>query len=109
LSDYKPVKIDVNSVAGGGSIIGGDTILRRSKTYCGTKRLLPAHDYHFSEADICLDSPRSLSRAMQYSSHVIVDGWNIEWHLPDGRIVDIPIDPVTNLPFFQECVCTSEE
>ena len=109
LSDYTPIKIDVKGVAGGGSIIGGGTILRRFKTRCGTKLLLPAHGYHFPEADIRLESPQSLIRAMGGSGHAVVDGWNIEWHLPDGRIVDIPIDPATNLPLFKDFVCTSEE
>ena len=100
LSDYKPVKMNVKGVTGGGSIIGGCTITRRFKTRCGTKLLLPAHGYHFPEADICLESPQSLIRTMGGSGHTVVDGWNIEWHLPDGRIVDIPIDPATNLPLF---------
>ena len=46
---------------------------------------------------------------MRGSTLAVVDGWNIDWNLPDGRIVDIPIDPATNLSLFQNCVCTSEE
>ena len=63
----------------------------------------------FPEADIRLESPQSLIRAMGGSDHAVVDGWNIEWHLSDGRIFDIPIDPATNLPLFKDFVCTSEE
>jgi hypothetical protein len=50
-----------------------------------------------------------LSRAIRRPGHAVVNGWNIEWHLSDGRISDILIDPATNLPLFQDFVCTSEE
>ena len=43
------------------------------------------------------------------SDDTVVDSLNIEWHLPDGRIVDIPIDSATNLPPFKDFVYTSEE
>ena len=36
-------------------------------------------------------------------------GENIEWSLPDGKIVDIPIDRDTNLPLLKGIVCTQEE
>ena len=78
LSDYKSVNVDVKCVAGGGSIIGGGTILRRLKIRYGTKLLIPSHGYHFPEADIRLESSHSLIRAMEGSGHAIVDGWNIE-------------------------------
>ena len=84
-------------------------LLRRFKTHCGTKLLPPAHGYHFPEADIHLESFHSLIRAIGGSSHAVVDGWNIEWQLPGGRIVDILIDPATNLHLFKDFVCTSEE
>jgi hypothetical protein len=43
------------------------------------------------------------------NSYARVDGYKIEWHLPDGRIVDIAIDPVTNLPLLQDFVCSQDE
>ena len=109
LDDYKSVNIDVKGVAGGGSIVGGGTILRRFKTRCGSTIHLPAHGYHMPKADIRLESPQSLIRAMGGSGHAIVKMWDIEWHLPDKRIIDIPIDPKTNLPLIHDFVCTSAE
>ena len=109
LNNYEAVKISVKGVAGRGSIIGGGTILRKFTTRCGAKLFIPSHGYHFPEADIRLESPQSLIRAMGGSGHAVVNGWNIEWHLPDRRIIDIPIDPVTNLPLFTDFVCTSDE
>ncbi len=38
-----------------------------------------------------------------------MDGYKIEWHLPDGQIVDIAIDQVTNLPLLQDFVCYQDE
>ena len=99
----------MKGVAGGGSIIGGGTILRRFKTRCGTKLLHPAYVYHFPATDIRLESSQSLIRAMGGSGCAVMDGGNIEWYLPDGRILDIPIDPATNLLLFKDFVCTSEE
>ena len=78
LSDYKPVKIFVKGVTEGGSDIGGGTIMRRFKARCGTKLHLPAHGYHFPEADICLEPTQSMSRAMRGSGYAVIDGWNIE-------------------------------
>jgi len=99
----------VKGVGGGCSIIYWGAILREFKTRCDTKLLLPAHDYHFIQADICLESPPPFIRAMGGSGHAVVDGCNIGWHLPDQNIVDIPIDPTTNLHLFKDFVCISEE
>ncbi len=52
------------------------------------------------KADIRLESPQSIIWAMGGSGHAIVKMWDIEWHLPDKRIIDIPIDPEEDvLPF----------
>ena len=73
LSDFKPAKIGVKCVTGGGSSIAGGTMLRRFKTCCGTKLLLTAHGYHFPEANIYLESPQSLVMAVGGSGHAVVD------------------------------------
>ena len=39
----------------------------------------------------------------------MITGENIEWTLPDGRIIDIPIDHHTNLPLIHDSVCSSED
>ena len=59
-------------------------------------------------ADICLESPQNVLRGLGGGKAVLQDD-NIEWHLPAGHIVDIPIDPQTNLPLLHDFVCTPEE
>ena len=46
---------------------------------------------------------------MVVSCHDVIDLWNVEWHLPDKLIIDIPIDPGTNLLLIHDFVCTSAE
>ena len=43
------------------------------------------------------------------SGHAVIDVLNVEWNIPDKRIIDIPIDPGTNLPLIHDFVCTSDE
>ena len=58
--------------------MGGDTILRKFTTCRGTNIYLPAHGYQMPKADIRLDSPQSIIRAMGGSGHVVIDVWNVE-------------------------------
>ena len=58
--DYQAVDISVKGVAGGGSIVGSGTILRRFKTTCGATFHLLAHGFHMPKADIRLESPQSI-------------------------------------------------
>ena len=41
--------------------------------------------------------------------HAVIYVCNVEWHLPDKRIIDIPIDPGINLPLINDFVRTSDE
>ena len=58
------------------------------------------------KADIHLESPQSIIWAMDGSGHAVFKMCDTEWHLPDKRITDIPIDPNTNVPLIQDFVCT---
>ena len=89
--------------------MGGCTILRKFTTCCGTTLYLPDHGYHMPKADIRLESPQSVIRAISGSSHDVIDVWNVEWHLPDKQIIDITIDPGTNLPLINYSLCISSE
>ena len=82
--------------------MGGGTFLQRFTTRCCDKNFLPPHNYHMPQADIRLESPQSVIRTMGGIGHAVVNGWNIEWHLPDGQIIDIPINPHTNLPLIRD-------
>ena len=102
LDNYKKCHIGVKLIAGGGSIVGGGTILRNFTTSCGTTLFLPAHGYHTPKADIRLDSPQYVIRETGDSGHAVIDAWNFEWNLTDKWIIDIPIDPGTNLPLIYD-------
>ena len=43
------------------------------------------------------------------SGRAVIDVWNVEWHLPDKQIIDITIDPGTNLPLINYSLCISSE
>jgi hypothetical protein len=70
---------------------------------------IPSYSYHMPDSDIRLTSPQSIMKRLGGDSYAKVDGYKIEWHLPDGRIVDIAIDPVTNLPLLQDFLCSQDE
>ena len=61
------------------------------------------------KTDFRLESPQSVIREIGGSGHAVIDVWNVECHIPDKRIIDIPIDPGTNLPLIHDFVCTSAE
>ena len=109
LGDYELADISVKGVAGNGNIVGSGTTLCRFTTRCGQTVYIPAHAYHMPAADIRLESPQSIIRALGGVGHARIDGFNIEWTLQDGRIIDIPIDPHTNLPLIHDFVCNEDE
>lgn len=60
-------------------------------------------------ANICLKSPQNVIRALVVDGKAILKNDTIEWHLPAGPIVDIPICPYMNLPLLHNFVCSHEE
>lgn len=110
-STYREMDLPVKTVASNGSIVGGGFILRKYKTRSGSIVYVKSFDYHMPSAEVRLTSPQSLIKSMK-GGRAVIDAIrdNVEWHLPDGEILDIPIDPATNLPTFpQGFVCTNEE
>jgi len=110
-STYREMDLPVKTVASNGSIVGGGFILRKYKTRSGSIVYVKSFDYHMPSAEVRLTSPQSLIKSMK-SGRAVIDAVrdNIEWHLPDGEILDIPIDPATNLPTFPNgFVCTDLE
>ena len=89
--------------------MGGGTILRKFTTRCCTNIYLPAHSYHMPQADIQLDSPQYVIIAIGGSGHAVIYVLNIELHIPDKQIINIPIYPGTNLPLIHDFLCTSDE
>jgi len=89
LDDYREIDVDMRQVAGTDKIVGVGTTLRRYTMRCGQKVNNPGKGYRMPAADICLESPQSVISALGGVGKAILDGHNIEWHLPDGRIIDI--------------------
>ena len=93
LGHYKPVDISVKGVAGNNDTVSSGTTLRCFKTRCGKTVNIPAHVYNMPATDIRLESPQSMILTLIGINHARIDGYNIEWILPDDRIIGIPIDP----------------
>ena len=79
-------------------MIGKGMVLRKFCTQCDNTGFIPSHAFYMPTAEIQLEIPQSLFNKLGGQSHALVDGKAIVWTLPDGRIIDIPIDPMTNLP-----------
>mmetsp|Transcript_4245 Transcript_4245/g.9634 ORF Transcript_4245/g.9634 Transcript_4245/m.9634 type:complete len:345 (+) Transcript_4245:2650-3684(+) len=105
--DYQEVDLDVKAVGSVGKIIGYGTVLYRLKTRCGHFVYRPGLAYHMPASDIRLYSPQASIDV--YRGEALIKGRNIAYTLPDGRIVDIPFCPDSNLPLFKDFVCSSEE
>ena len=85
---YEKVKIEVKGVAGMGQLVGRGATLRKFTTRCGAKVCIPSPtSYHMRGADIRLESPQSIIRALGGGGSGLITGENIEWTLPDGLSV----------------------
>ena len=67
-------------------------------TRTGKKVYLGARAYHMPASDVQLESPQSVSQGLGGGCYARIDGYQVKWHMPDGEIIDIPIDPRSNLP-----------
>jgi len=109
LSDYEEVNLPVRAVGSIGQVVGRGTVLRRFTTRTGKKVYLGARAYHMPASDVRLESPQSVSQGLGGGCYARIDGYQVEWHMPDGEIIDIPIDPRSNLPLLHDFVCTESE
>ena len=106
---YEPVDLEVKGVAGKGKVAGVGRVLRRLTTRDGDTVYITTIAYHMPGAEVRLMSPQSALRTLGGAGHAFMQGENIEWALPDGRIVDIPVDRGTNLPLLKNFECSQEE
>ena len=107
--DYMETDIEVQAVVGVGNVVGMGTVLRRFKCRDGSTFYCPSQSYHMPTSHIRLESPQSIIQSLGGFGKATLIGNNIEWLLPDGRIVDIPICPRTNLPLLHDFVCSDDE
>ena len=106
---YEKVQFDVKGVAGKGNVIGKGLVLQNFCTRCGNVIYISSHAFHMPTAEIRLESPKSLFSKLGGQSQALIDGRAIVWTLPDGKIIDIPIDPMTNLPLLRDFTCSEDE
>lgn len=107
--NYKPVDIEIKAVGSTGKVVGTGTTLWRFTTRCGRKVYLSSTSLHMPSSDIRLESPQSIIRWLGGVGKALLNSHNIEWHLPCGKIIDIPIDHHTNLPLIRDFVCSDAE
>ena len=107
-SDFQVVNMPIQAVGSTQTVTGRGTVLRRFKTRSGETRYLGSLAYYMPDADIRLESPQSVFQGLG-GGFARVDGYNVEWHMPDGEIIDIPIDPRSNLPVLHDFVCSADE
>ena len=103
--DYTDINLMMKGIRGDGQIVGTGTVLTRVRCRDNTYAYVADVKYHMPDADIRLSSPQNNDGKFE------LVGKNMEWRLPDGRIVDIRmIDPRSNLPLLTgDFVCNSEE
>ena len=106
--DYRKVNFTVKAVGSIGQIVGEGTVLRRYRTREGKHKFIASKAYHMPAADIRLESPQSVIRLLGGGKVVLINE-NIEWTLPSGEHIDIPIDPRSNLPLLFDTYCTEPE
>ena len=109
LPDYEEVNLPIRAVESIGQVFGRGTVLRRFTTRTGKKVYIGSWAYHMPASDLRLESPQSVSQGLGGGCWAKVDGYNVEWHMPDGDIIDIPIDPRSNLPLLHDFACTEAE
>ena len=107
--DYRPSDVSIKAVASTGKVTGIGTVLRKFKSRCCDNVFVPSVNFHMPAADIRLESPQNVIRALGGEGKAVLQNDTIEWHLPAGHIVDIPIYPHTNLPLVHDFVCSPEE
>ena len=107
--DYRPSDVSIKAVASTGKVIGIGTVLQKFKSRCGTTVFVPSVNFHMPAANIHLESPQNVIRALGGNGKAVLQNDTIEWHLPAGHTVDIPICPHTNLPLLCNFVCSPEE
>ncbi len=98
----------IQAVGSTGTVTGRGTVLRCFKTRSVKTRYLGSLAYYMPSADIRLESPQSVFQGLG-GGFARVDGYNVEWHMPDGEIIDVPIDPRSNLPVLHDFVCDAHE
>ena len=106
---YEKVQFGVKGVVGKGNVIGKGLVLRKFCTRCENVIYISSHAFHMPTAEIRLESPQSLFSKLGGQSQALMDGRAIVWTLPDGKIIDIPIDPMTNLLLLQDFTFSEDE
>ena len=106
----------VQGVNAKSQIKGVGLVLYKLTTRSGRTIFRVSVAYHMPDADIRLLSPQVHMRT--HGGSATVDGNKVVWHLPppregdnwvEGDVVDIPIDPRTNLPMVNDFLPSAEE
>ena len=106
--DYQPLEgVEVKDIARANAVLGVGTVMWKFHSRLGKEIFLPAVCYHVEHATIRLLSPQLYFK--EHGGHATVEGHNVAFHLPEGSIVDIPVDPKTNLPAVRDAATTKKQ
>ena len=106
--DYQVLEnVTVKDIARQNKVLGVGTVMWKFTTRLGREVFLPLVCYHVEHASIRLMSPQLYFKGN--GGRGTISGNNVEFILPDNAIIDIPIDPKSNLPMVWNVSSTSEE
>ena len=106
--DYQPLDgVSVKDIARQNKVLGVGTTLWKFVTRSGREVFLPLVCYHVEHATIRLMSPQQYIK--QHGGSAKVLGHTIEHTLPDGHIIDIPVESSTNLPIVRDVATTKDQ
>lgn len=110
---YEEVDLKVRDVTSESRVKGMGIVLYRMKATNGQICYLPCIAYHLPQTDVRLISPQSYHQ--KYFGRSELDGKLFTMHLAkavNGHLrhsIEVPIDPVSNIPLAFEVACTPEE
>jgi hypothetical protein len=106
--DYQPLEgVSVEDIARKNKVLGIGTVLWKFYTRSGREVFLPLVCYHVEHATICLMSPEQYIK--QHGGSAKILGHTIMHTLPDGQVIDIPVEANTNLPMVRNVATTKAQ
>ena len=104
---YEKVNVTVKDVSGSNKVQGFGLVLYKAVATNGEVVYLPGLAYHLKSTDIRLISPQAFHQL--WGGRSVVDDKVFSLHTTSGQVVDVPIEPKSNLPMLYGVTCTNQE
>lgn len=106
--DYQKLEnVHVKDIARKNKVLGVGTVMWKFFTRSGREVFLPLVCYHVEHAEIRLMSPQQYFK--NHGGSATISDHTVSMTLPDGEIIDIPIDPRSNLPMIRNVQTSSKQ